>query len=125
LEHLEKPVAAVQGFHAVLRPGGYALVLVPAHMWLFSSSDTALKHHLRYSKRGISDLLISAGFELEICREFNRLGVLGWYTNKLLGRTTITRFQARLFGLLLPLARVLERITPLPGLSVVAIARKP
>ncbi len=125
LEHLDKPEFAVDGFARVLRPGGHALVLVPAHEWLFSAADTALEHRKRYSAEEVRAMLESAGFEVIKCHYFNRLGVLGWYTNKLLGRTTITKTQARIFGILLPLARLVERISILPGLSVVAIARRP
>jgi hypothetical protein len=101
------------------------LVLVPAHEWLFSAADTALQHRKRYSVEEVEEMLTSAGLEVVKSYEFNRLGVLGWYTNKVFGRTTITKLQARLFGLLLPVAKLVERITVLPGLSVVAVARKP
>jgi SAM-dependent methyltransferase len=124
LEHLDKPDFAVEGFSRIVRPGGHALVLVPAHDWLFSSADVALEHRHRYKTTELRTLLESAGFEVIKCHQFNRLGVLGWYTNKLLGRTTITKLQARLFGLLLPLAKVVERLSFLPGLSIVAVARR-
>ncbi len=45
--------------------------------------------------------------------------------NKLLGRTDIGRLQARVFGWLLPIARAAEKVEVLPGLSWIAIARKP
>jgi len=125
LEHLDEPYLALKGFHRILRKGGHALVLVPAHDWLFSEADRALQHRKRYSASEVQELLTSAGFEVVKSYEFNRLGVVGWYTNKILGRTTITKLQARLFGLLLPIAKLVERLTVLPGLSVVAVARKP
>ncbi len=125
LEHLDKPELAIEGFAQVLRPGGHALILVPAHEWLFSAADAALEHRKRYSTGEVRALLESSGFEVIKCHYFNRLGVLGWYTNKLMRRTTITKAQARLFGILLPLAKLVERISFLPGLSVVAVARRP
>jgi hypothetical protein len=97
---------------------------VPAHDWLFSDADAALEHRKRYTRSEVVELLESSGFEIVQCHEFNRLGVLGWWVNKVLGRTTITKLQARLFGLLLPVAKLVERFTVLPGLSVVAVARK-
>ena len=124
LEHLEKPESALEGFHSVLRKDGHALILVPAHEWLYSDADKALGHHTRYTTVTVRHMLTDAGFDVLSCREFNRLGVLGWYVNKLSGRTTIGRWQARVFGLMLPLARLLERFHFLPGLSVVAIAVK-
>jgi glycosyltransferase involved in cell wall biosynthesis len=125
LEHLDKPDLALEGFHRILRPGGHALVLVPAHQSLFSEADIALEHRQRYSVPQVTDMLTSSGFDVVKCYEFNRLGVLGWYANKVIGRTTITKLQARLFGLLLPVAKLIERLSFLPGLSVVAVARRP
>ena len=124
LEHLDSPEQAAEGFSRVLKSGGHALVLVPAHDWLFSAADEALDHHMRYSREDLVSVLQSAGLEIVEVRQFNRLGVLGWSVNKLLGRTEISRLQARVFGWLLPLARLMERFTALPGLSWIAVARK-
>lgn len=125
LEHLDKPETAVAGFYEVLRPGGHALILVPAHDWLFSDADTALSHRMRYSEKQLTRLLDDAGFQIVSSGQFNRLGVFGWYTNKVMKRTTITKWQARIFGYMLPIAKVVEKMRFLPGLSVVAIARRP
>jgi glycosyltransferase involved in cell wall biosynthesis len=123
LEHLDKPELALEGFRRVLMPDGHALILVPGHQWLFSEMDVALGHRRRFTTRDLQELLEASGYEVVSCQEFNRLGVLGWMTNKLTRRTTISRWQARLFGLLLPVAKVVERFRFLPGLSVVATAR--
>jgi SAM-dependent methyltransferase len=125
LEHLDKPEAALEGFRSVLRPGGHALILVPAHDWLFSEADRAIGHRRRYTVKAVRTMLEAAELEVLGCKEFNRLGVLGWYLNKVSGRTTITKWQARAFGLLLPLAKLIEPISALPGISVVAVARVP
>ena len=125
LEHLDDPQEAVAGFHRALNPGGTALILVPAHMWLFSAADAALEHRKRYESESLGELLSGVGFEVLSIREFNRFGVVGWWFNKLTGRSSISAWQARLFAWLLPVARLIERIEPLPGLSLVAIARKP
>jgi SAM-dependent methyltransferase len=125
LEHLDKPEAALAGFHRILRSDGHALVLVPAHDWLFSEADVALQHRKRYTRTELIELLEASGFDVVACYEFNRLGVLGWWTNKVIGKTEITKWQARSFALLLPIAKLVERIRILPGLSVVAIARRP
>jgi SAM-dependent methyltransferase len=124
MEHLARPDQAASGFARVLRPGGHALVLVPGHRWLFSAADEALGHHMRYSSSELREVLEGAGLEIIEMRQFNRLGVLGWMVNKALGRTDIGRLQAKAFGWLLPLARLLEKVEALPGLSWVAIARR-
>jgi SAM-dependent methyltransferase len=125
LEHLDKPEVAVSEFYKTTRSGGRVLVLVPAHDWLFSEADTALGHRTRYSGAGVRKLLDDAGFVVEDLYEFNRMGVLGWYTNKVFGRTEIAPWQARLFAFLLPLARLVERLRFLPGLSLIAVGRRP
>jgi glycosyltransferase involved in cell wall biosynthesis len=125
LEHLDNPDRALAGFHRVLRPGGYALILVPAHPRLFSAADEALEHRKRYTEAVLRHELESAGFEVDSIRQFNRLGVLGWWVNKQTQRTSISPWQARMFSFLLPLARLIEKVEALPGLSLIAVARTP
>jgi glycosyltransferase involved in cell wall biosynthesis len=125
LEHLRNPASAMDSFCQLLAPGGVAMLLVPAHDWLFSAADRALDHQFRYSERAFRQLIEESGLEIETLRPFNRLGVAGWWLNKISGRTRITPLQARVFGFIIPLAKLVERAQWLPGLSWVAIARKP
>ena len=124
LEHLDHPDEALAGFARVLQPGGRAVVLVPAHQWLYSKVDEAIGHRQRFEEPQLRRILEEAGFEVESLIEFNRFGVLGWLFNKGTGQTTIRTWQTRLFSLLLPVARIVERIRPLPGLSWVVVAVK-
>jgi glycosyltransferase involved in cell wall biosynthesis len=124
LEHLDRPDVAVKGFHRVLRPGGNALVLVPARQSLYSAMDEAIQHRKRYEGADLRELLETAGFEVERLESFNRLGVVGWSVNRWTGRTSISPAQVSAFRLMLPLARTLERVDRLPGLSWIAVARK-
>lgn len=50
LEHTPDDRAVVKGFHRLLKPGGVALVTVPASMALWSDWDAALHHYRRYSR---------------------------------------------------------------------------
>jgi SAM-dependent methyltransferase len=125
LEHLDHPDIAVSEFYKTTRSGGKVLVLVPAHEWLFSEADNALGHRLRFTGAALRQLLEDTGYVVEQIYEFNRLGVLGWYTNKVFGRTAIAPWQARIFAFLLPVARLIERFRFLPGLSLVAIGKRP
>ena len=125
LEHLDPPDLALSEFRNVLTSGGHALILVPAHEWLFSAADDALEHRVRYDREKLRVLVEAAGFEDVELRQFNRLGVLGWMVNKWLKSTVISRFQARVFGWLLPLARLMGRWKALPGLSWIVIAKAP
>lgn len=125
LEHLDHPDRALAGFHRLLKPGGHALILVPAHPWLFSAADEAIDHRKRYTEEILRSELEVAGFVVDSIRQFNRLGVFGWWVNKQMAKTSISPWQARIFSLLMPLARLVERIDRLPGLSLIAVARKP
>src|SRR5918995_286782 len=64
LEHIEDDFAAVAEVARVLRPGGSAIVSVPAHQWLFSYHDRALHHFRRYSKTGLRNLFTSGGLRV-------------------------------------------------------------
>lgn len=50
LEHTPDDQAVVRGFHRLLKPGGIALVTVPASMALWSDWDVVLHHYRRYSR---------------------------------------------------------------------------
>jgi glycosyltransferase involved in cell wall biosynthesis len=124
LEHVDDDAAVFAGFHDVLQAGGHAIVLVPAHPWLFSAADEALDHHRRYTRRQLKRRLDDAGFEVVALNEFNRLGVLGWSVNKAAGKSIVSPRQMRLYSLLLPLAKLVDRIGFGPGLSLIAVGRK-
>lgn len=125
LEHLSDPSEAMNGFLDVLATHGSLAVVAPAHGWLYSSADKALGHKRRFEELELRELATSAGFEVLALNQFNRLGVLGWWWNKITERRIISPSQARLFGLLMPFARLIERLEFLPGLSWVLIARRP
>ncbi|HJQ95418.1 MAG TPA: glycosyltransferase [Acidimicrobiia bacterium] len=125
LEHLDHPDRSLDGFARVLRSGGKAILLVPAHQWLYSTVDRAIEHRTRYERADFEALIKASGLVVESMFEFNRFGVVGWLFNKATGSATIRKWQARAYSILLPLAKVVERMRFLPGLSLVAVARKP
>lgn len=50
IEHVEHDSHALAEMNRVLKPGGYCLITVPAHQFLFSYHDVALHHFRRYSR---------------------------------------------------------------------------
>jgi SAM-dependent methyltransferase len=50
LEHVPDDAAVVRGFQRLLKPGGLAVVTVPASMALWSDWDVALHHFRRYAR---------------------------------------------------------------------------
>ncbi|MEO6992073.1 MAG: class I SAM-dependent methyltransferase [Lacunisphaera sp.] len=64
LEHTPDDKAVVQGFLRLLKPGGIALVTVPASMALWSDWDVSLHHYRRYSRAQLKALFPSETWEL-------------------------------------------------------------
>lgn len=64
IEHVQDDQAALQEFLRVVRPGGIAVITVPALMALWSDWDVTLRHYRRYSLPTLRKI-IPPGFELE------------------------------------------------------------
>jgi len=64
LEHVPDDVAVVHGFHRLLKPGGLAVVTVPASMALWSDWDVTLQHYRRYDRAQLRALFPAAGWEI-------------------------------------------------------------
>lgn len=73
LEHIEDDAAAAANIHRVLRPGGRAVIEVPAGPELFDDYDRQLQHFRRYTLDGLTELFERSGFEIE---RKNYLGAL-------------------------------------------------
>lgn len=64
LEHVGDDAAVVRDLHRLLRPGGLALITVPADMALWSDWDEVLHHHRRYDRRQLGALFGDGGWEI-------------------------------------------------------------
>ncbi len=126
LEHIAEDDAVLGHFFRTLQPGGHAIILVPQHPWLYAPVDAALGHERRYQAEDLRKKLQQAGFEVVRQQDFNRLGTLGWLVSgKLLGRKRLSPGQMKTFNRLLPVAKLVESLSPWPALSVIAVGRKP
>lgn len=65
LEHVEEDRAALAHFFRILRPGGSAIIELPAGPHLFDSYDRALLHFRRYAMSELTAYLKSLGFLIE------------------------------------------------------------
>jgi glycosyltransferase involved in cell wall biosynthesis len=124
LEHIGPDEQVLRAYYNLLEPGGHAIILVPAHMWLYGPCDEALGHVRRYTHTELHTKMQAAGFEVVMMEEFNRMGVPGWYLNKQLGRRDLSPRQMRLFELLLPVAKGMEALKLGRGLSLIGVGRK-
>lgn len=65
IEHIDDDVAALSAIGAAMDPHSRLVVTVPALPSLFSSWDTALGHHRRYTRRALRRSLEAAGLRVE------------------------------------------------------------
>jgi SAM-dependent methyltransferase len=137
LEHVEDDAAALRALSARLKPEGVIYLSVPAFQFLFGQMDVLHHHHRRYSKAQLTQVIQSAGLEIELINYWNSL----LFPVALLARLyeRILPPKGKPIGIATPPAPInttlahivsLERfIVPhmrLPfGLSLLVLARKP
>lgn len=131
LEHIDDDVAALQGMHEAIAPGGALCILVPAHPLLFGFMDRAAGHFRRYTRRTLEWALADAGWRVEKTFYVNALGGAGWWLNQRLlsprplDAPAINSQLAFYDRFVVPMARVVDPLFRQKfGLSVVAIARR-
>lgn len=73
LEHIKDDTAAAAEIQRVLRPGGVALIAVPADPRLWSAHDVAVGHVRRYTRSTLLSLLQRAGLGVDDIRSWNVL----------------------------------------------------
>ena len=124
LEHIEEDVAALAAMRQLLAEGGRLVLLVPALRGLYGSLDVGLGHHRRYTGEELRAKTTEAGLRLLECRYFGLAGVLGWFVNsRVLRRPILPARQLLLYDRLVPLLRVIERLTGSPvGQSLFCVA---
>jgi glycosyltransferase involved in cell wall biosynthesis len=125
IEHVEDDRGALANVRSVLAVGGTAIVLVPQGQWNFGTLDQALGHKRRYSKESLRALAEDGGFVVKDIFEFNRIGTPAWFMNgRILRRRVFGLFQIWMLDLLTPVFRVIDRLLPFPGLSLIAILER-
>jgi len=73
LEHIQEDYLATAEITRVLRPGGTALIAVPADMALWSAHDTAVGHVRRYTRGTLADVVVKGGLVIEEMWSWNVL----------------------------------------------------
>lgn len=129
-EHIDDDRAVARETVRVLRPGGRALIAVPAGMALWSGHDVALGHVRRYERQQLADLATGAGLVIDDLRSWNvllRPVVRARRRNKHAAGSEMEEVHPVLnAGLRATLA--LERALPVgrfPGVSLVLLAHRP
>ena len=126
LEHLQDDVEVLRSFFHTLMPGGHCVIVVPVGQWLYSEMDKELGHYRRYEREELREKMSRAGFDVVRTRQFSRLGSIGWaVSTRLLKRRHLSPRQMIWFDRLLPLAKLLDYLLPVPGMSLIVVGRKP
>jgi SAM-dependent methyltransferase len=125
LEGLEDPALALAGLSQCLQPGGRLIILAPQGQQLFGSVDRTLGQLRRFDLPDLMRLLREAGFEVEQVHHLNKAGVPGWWWfSRVRGATTISKISLKLFDKTVWFWKLLDKILPWRGLSLVVVARK-
>jgi SAM-dependent methyltransferase len=128
LEHIENDEDALLLLADVLKPGGRAVLWVPAFSFLYSEFDRKIGHYRRYRKAGLRTQLTRAGYEVRDIRYVNAVGAVAWLVlARFLRRTPTSGTPVKVFDrYFVPvLKRVEWRLPPPFGQSVLAVAARP
>ncbi len=136
VEHIDDDDGLLRDAYALLKPGGYLLIAVPAFPSLWSAHDVVLHHKRRYTKRRLQQIVESESFEIEHLTFFNMLlfpvAVMKRWLTKLTNsdKANDLEIPGRIINGILKRVFELEAdIVPrcsLPfGLSLLCLARKP
>ena len=127
LEHIEDDSAEMERAARRLKPGGYAIVVSPAHNWLFSAFDKAIGHFRRYTKATLR-ATTPAGLELVRLRYLDSVGMLASLGNRMvLGSAMPTARQIAVWDkLMVPISRAIDPLLGYTvGKSILGVWRKP
>jgi SAM-dependent methyltransferase len=73
LEHVQDDTNALRRVHQLLKPGGRAVITVPAYQWLYGAHDRAHHHFRRYTARQLYLKARDAGLRVGRKGYFNAL----------------------------------------------------
>jgi SAM-dependent methyltransferase len=80
LEHIEDDRSEFCRAATRLRPGGYLIILCPAHQWLYSPFDAALGHWRRYTTRQYK-AFTSRDMKMVVVKYLDAIGMLASLSN--------------------------------------------
>ena len=127
LEHIENDEQELRNVYKTLRPGGHALLFVPALSFLYSNFDKSIGHYRRYHKKDFVQLVRQVGFKTRKVKYFDLVGVIPWYVIFVLLRRPMTGGKVSLYDkFVVPLMQKVEGcITPPVGKNLLLVVQKP
>jgi len=94
LEHIDDDLAAMRQVQRILRPGGLAIIEVPAGPELYDVYDELLMHHRRYRMREIQLLVRRSGLEVVRASHLGALIYPPFYLVKQWNKRYLSRAKA-------------------------------
>lgn len=130
LEHFKDNEMIFRRAAGLLAPGGHLCVKVPAGRAAYSDLDRASGHFRRYDRDDIDRLAAISGLDIVRVQPMNVLGALAYRLKSRTGRrsnfsSTFSERQLQVINLMIPVIRCFDVARFLPGLSWVAIYRRP
>ena len=124
-EHTDDDVEALNRLKLRLEDGGKIVLIAQQYKFLYGALDKHINHRRRYTRGELKTLMEKCGFEIEVMKSFNFLSIPGWwFSTCLLKRTKLSKWQLKVFDMLVPFQKIIEAILPLPGISLICVARR-
>ncbi len=126
LEHIEADRDEVSRAVDRLKPGGYLVVLSPAHQFLYSPFDRAIGHYRRYSRRMLCCLTPKNALFYRVMY-LDSIGLLASLSNRLFLKQAMPSLAQVKFWdrFMIPISRIVDRLTLFTiGKSILAVWRK-
>lgn len=126
IEHVENDAKALNFIYDSLKVGGRALILVPAHQFLYNSIDRKVGHFRRYSMKSFAELVTKTKFNTDDLYFYNASGILGWYlSGNILNKDDANGEAYSMYDKLIPAIRVAEKLLFRKiGISIIGILSK-
>ncbi|HEV8112145.1 MAG TPA: class I SAM-dependent methyltransferase [Planctomycetota bacterium] len=124
LEHFEDDAAFVGKIARHLKPGGKAVLKVPAQSRLYGEIDRVSGHWRRYDVEGLERLMTSRGFRTRRLRHMNAAGAWGYRMKRHRRESyseTFSPGKLKLVNALIPMLALIDRVPGLKGLSLIGV----
>lgn len=124
LEHFQDDAAFVRKIARHLKPGGKAVLKVPAQSRLYGEIDRVSGHWRRYDPEQLASLMQSQGFRTVLLRHMNAAGAWSyrWKRRRRASFSeTFSPAKLKTVNALIPVLALLDRVPGLKGLSLVGV----